>query len=325
MVNIANELMKHVGAMPPKLRSFIKTTIINDFRRSGVVIGVSGGIDSATTLTLSVQALGREKVYALILPEKESSPASRVHAIGLCQSLNVKYDEVPITPLLEDLKVYAKKDQLMKKIFPEYDATTHTTAIVLPANVLDHESMNIPYLNLVNSGEVIATHRLKANEYLELVGLQNTKQRSRMLVQYMYAEQMNYAVCGTTNKTELLTGYFVKYGDGGVDLEPLADCYKTQIFAIARKLGIDRDIIEKPPSADTWSHYISDQDFYLRMPYDVLDQILYAQEHNLPREEIESSTHLTSEQIARGEKHIERMKNAAKFIVMQPPVCYFKD
>ncbi len=103
-----------------------------------------------------------------------------------------------------------------------------------------------------------------------------------MIVEYMYAEKMNYAVCGTTNKTELLTGFFVKYGDGGVDLEPIANCYKLQVYKLAELLHIDKRIISRAPSPDTWSHFTSDEEVSLRIPYDILDQLLYAEENHLP-------------------------------------------
>ena len=141
-----------------------------------------------------------------------------------------------------------------------------------------------------------------------------------MIVEYMFAEKMNYAVCGTTNKTELLTGFFVKYGDGGVDLEPIADCYKLQVYKLAELLHIDPRIISRAPSPDTWSHFTSDEEVSLRIPYDILDQLLYAQEHNLPAEIVQKSTNLDLQQIEWAYKHITSLKNAAKPLQGPPPV-----
>ena len=118
----------------------------------------------------------------------------------------------------------------------------------------------------------------------DMLSLQNVKQRTRMIVEYMHAEKMNYAVCGTTNKTEALLGFFVKYGDGGVDLEPIANCYKTQVYRLAELLGIDTRIIARAPSPDTWSHFTSDEEMSLRIPYDILDQLLFAERNHLPPE-----------------------------------------
>ncbi len=152
------------------------------------------------------------------------------------------------------------------------------------------------------------------------MSLQNVKQRTRMIVLYMQAEKMNYVVSGTTNKSELLTGYFVKFGDGGVDLEPIADLYKLQVYKLSELLGIDANIISRAPSPDTWSHFTSDEDFYLRMPYEILDQLLYAEEYALSLEIVERNTGLTPQQIEWAKKHIRSMKTASGLLQMAPPV-----
>ena len=139
-----------------------------------------------------------------------------------------------------------------------------------------------------------------------------------MLVQYMYAEKLNYAVCGTTNKTELLLGQFVKYGDGGSDFEPLADCYKVQVYALGRLLNVNEDILKRPPSADTWNHFTTDEEFYWRMPLQILDQLLYAQEHQLPMEVIEKNTGLSSDTIEKTWRHINRIRDRTEYVRAVP-------
>ena len=319
-MQILNELNKDTEMIAKIIGVFIKDQIVT-FKKKGIVIGVSGGVDSAVLLALAVQELGKENVFGLLLPEKESSPLSTSLGAEVCESLDVKYEEVPISPILESLDIYGKKDQIIKRTCPEYDPEIHKTALVLP-DFLNTGSVNVPYIMLVKNGESFAQHRLKAKDYLELIGLQGVKQRSRMLVQYMYAEKMNYIVGGTTNKTELALGQFVKYGDGGVDIEPLADCYKTTVYALAKFLNVNEEIIQRPPSADTWSHYTSDQDFYWRMPIQVLDQLLYGQERQLSLEIIEDNTELPRETIQRALKHIDKIKNATKYTRAAPPICY---
>jgi NAD+ synthase len=142
-----------------------------------------------------------------------------------------------------------------------------------------------------------------------------------MIVEYMHAEKMNYLVCGTTNKTEMLTGWFVKYVDGGVDLEPIANCYKMQVYKLAELLGIDKRIIARAPSPDTWSHYTSDEEVALRIPYDILDQLLFAEENRLPLEVIQDNIKMDKIQIEWAQKHIHSLKNAARVIQLSPPVC----
>ncbi|WP_410507548.1 NAD(+) synthase [Methanosarcina hadiensis] len=319
-IHILNELNRDIGELVKELKFFIRDQVTG-FKKKGVVLGVSGGIDSAVSLTLCVQEFGKENVYSLLLPEKESAPSSRTLGAEICESLGVPYEEVPISPILESLNIYEKKEQLLKRVCPEYDPGIHKTSLVLP-NFLDREGLSVPYIRLIKDGETVAKHRLKANDYLELIGLQGVKQRSRMMIQYMYAEKLNYAVCGTTNKTELVLGQFVKYGDGGVDLEPLADCYKTQIYALAKHLKVNEEIIKRPPSADTWSHYTTDEEFYWRMPMHIMDQLLYAQEHKLPIEVAEKNTGLPRDTIEKAWRHIDRVRDTTEYVRATPPVYY---
>jgi NAD+ synthase len=319
-VNVLEELNGDIENIALKLRGFIRN-YVTDFKKKGVVLGVSGGIDSAVALTLCVQEFGKENVYGLLLPEKESAPSSKTLGAEICETLEVPYEEVPISPILEALNIYEKKEQLIKKTCPGYDPRIHKTSLVLP-DFLNQGLLNVPYIRLIKDGETVAKYRLKASDYLELIGLQGIKQRSRMVIQYMYAEKLNYAVCGTTNKTELLLGQFVKYGDGGVDLEPLADCYKTQIYALGRFLKVNEEIMKRPPSADTWSHYTTDEEFYWRMPIHVMDQLLYSQEHQLPLNVIEKNTGLPRDTIEKAQRHINRMKDTTEYIRTAPPICY---
>ena len=239
---------------------------------------------------LRSQALGPDHVYGLILPEKESSPSSRELAIKLCKKLKIPYGEVPITPMLESFNIYNRKAALLRELFPLYDPKIHTTNLFLPPGIASQSLLALPSIRLSDKNGSLETRRLSAPQYRNLISLQNVKQRTRMIALYMQAEKMNYSVSGTTNKSELLTGYFVKFGDGGVDIEPIADMYKLQVYKLSEMLNIDKNIISRAPSPDTWSHFTSDEDFYLRMPYDILDQLLYAEEHDIPMEIVLKNT-----------------------------------
>ena len=292
--DIKKEMLRTVNDLKENLPGFIQETVTEQFRKDGIVIGVSGGVDSALIATLAVKALGADHVYGLILPEKESNPSSRELAIELCRKLKIRYHEVPITPMLQSFGIYAQKESLLKELFPQYDPAIHTTNLFLPPGIDSGSLLALPAIRLSTEKESVGTKRLSAQQYLKFISLQNVKQRTRMIALYMQAEKMNYLVSGTTNKSELLCGYFVKFGDGGVDIEPIANMYKLQVYRLSELLKIDKKIISRAPSPDTWSHFTSDEDFYLRLPYSILDQLLYAEEHALPAAIVQKCTGLTS-------------------------------
>lgn len=319
--DIKGVMLQDSEGLKKRLSLFIRDTVRAQFKREGIVIGVSGGIDSAVVVALAVEALGPERVYGLILPEKESTPTSRELAMDLCETLKIPYEEVPITPMLESFGVYSGKESLIREVFPGYDSAHHSTSLTRPPILTAERTLNIPSLVLLKNGDAIATKRLSSPQFFHLLSLQNVKQRTRMIVEYMHAERMNYAVCGTTNKTEALLGFFVKYGDGGVDLEPIANCYKTQVYGLAELLGIDTRIITRSPSPDTWSHFTSDEEVSLRIPYDILDQLLFAEENHLSVDVIEENTRMDARQIDWAKKHILSLKNAARVLQLSPPIC----
>ncbi len=318
--DIKKEMLSSVSDLKENLPGFISETVTEQFRKDGIVIGVSGGVDSALIATLAVKALGADHVYGLILPEKESNPSSRELAVELCKKLKISFHEVPITPMLQSFGIYAQKESLLKELFPQYDPAIHTTNLFLPPGIDSGSLLALPAIRLSTEKESVGTKRLSAQQYLKFISLQNVKQRTRMIALYMQAEKMNYVVSGTTNKSELLCGYFVKFGDGGVDIEPIANMYKLQVYKLSELLKIDKKIISRAPSPDTWSHFTSDEDFYLRMPYTILDQLLYAEEHSVPSDIVRKCTGLTSGQMNSALKHIQSMKNASRMLQLAPPV-----
>ena len=318
--SIQQALLAHCEERRRQISMFIWDTVRGRFKKEGVVIGISGGIDSAVVATLAAEALGPDRVFGLVLPEKESSPSSRELGIDLCRTLEIPHEEVSITPMLEALGVYSGKESLTRQVFPRYDPSRHTTSLTRPPVLAAEKIFNIPSLVLLEDQVPIATKKLSTPQFFQLLSLQNAKQRTRMIVEYMRAEEMNYAVCGTTNKTELLLGFYVRYGDGGVDLEPVADSYKVQVYGLAELLGIDRRIVARAPSPDTWSHFTSDEEVALRIPYDILDQLLFAEENHLSPEVVQASTGMDRTQVEWGKKHILGLKNAARMLEGPPPI-----
>src|SRR4030042_198541 len=258
---------------------------LRDMKRDGAVVGLSGGIDSALSAALCVKSLGKEKVFGLILPEKESNPISAEYAARHARQLGIETETIYITPTLEAFGTYKKRDDVISEAFPDYDGRSRSK-ITLPADLLSRDSFNFFTLKIEDGKGNIRSARLNKKMLNGIVAATDTKQRTRMMHLYYYAELKNYIVCGTTNKTELLEGFFVKYGDGGVDIEPISHLYKAQVYQLSEYLGVIREIIERAPSPDTWSYQVSDEEFYFRMPYEKLDLLLYAWQNKIPAEQV---------------------------------------
>ena len=140
-----------------------------------------------------------------------------------------------------------------------------------------------------------------------------------MLHLYYYGEVNNYLVCGTTNRTEEVLGFFVKFGDGGVDIEPIAHLYKTQVFQLASHLGVIDEIIKRSPSPDTFSSEVTDEEMYFRIPFNTLDLLLYAWENNIQQKTIMEVMDLTEEQVTSAFRDFHLKNTATKYIREMPP------
>ena len=267
-------------------------------RRDGAVIGLSGGIDSALCSELLVKALGKEKVLGLILPEKESNPISKEYALKHALKLGIEAVTVDITPTLEAFSTYEKRDRVIKKVFPDYDKN-FKVKLALPPDLLAKDAFNFFTLTVDDGKGSVKSARLKKEILKGIVAATNSKQRTRMMHLYYHAERINYFVCGTTNRSETVQGFFVKHGDGGVDIEPIGHLYKTQVYELSEYMGVIEEIRHRAPSPDTYSFVISDEEFFFRIPYDKLDLLLYAWENKVPIEEVCQTMDLEGEQVKR--------------------------
>ncbi|MCK4538377.1 MAG: NAD(+) synthase [Candidatus Krumholzibacteria bacterium] len=318
-----NVLDFDVESITGQIVDFIRDQVQNNFHRKGIIIGLSGGIDSAVCAALSVKALGKDRVFGVLLPERDSSPVSREYGRKCAESLNIRYHEVEISPMLDVFGVYAKRDSVVEKYFPDYDGD-QKFRLTLPQDLLDRDRISTYHLDIETEEGKIETKRLAHKDYLKMMAANDIKQRVRMTQLYYEAEKRHYIVCGTTNLPEMIQGFFVKFGDGGVDIEPLTDLYKAQVFALGRHLGVPQEVLDRTPSPDTYSLPVSDKDFYFCMPYDMLDMVMYAMLNNVPVEKTAEVLGMTTEQVERAWKDIERKKNATATLRQLPPAPELK-
>lgn len=297
---------------------FMRDQLQHFFKKRGIVIGLSGGIDSTVAAALSVRAVGAKRVHGVLLPEKDSNPKSRPYGLKVAESLGIECSEVNISPMLETYGVYAKRDAIVKKYFPDLGAD-YKFRLTLPQDLLERDRINAYSLEVQKDDGTVDSARLSYSDYLEMMAANDIKQRTRMTILYYEAEKRNYIVCGTTNRPETAQGFFVKFGDGGVDIEPLGPLYKDQVFQLGRYLEVPEEVLSRAPSPDTYSLEVSDKDFYFCLPYDTVDMFLYAQDHSLSKEETAKALGLEMEQVDRVWKDLERKRDATKHLRALPP------
>ena len=277
-----------------EVTKFIKNEVFEIYQKKGVVIGLSGGIDSAITAALCTKSIGSEKILGLILPEKESDVNSKNLALQIAEKYNIDTKTIDITNILESFGVYENKEKIVKEKFPNYNEKCKYR-VVVPSK--SENNIGMPFLEILDDENTLHKLKISSFDFLNLTAATSIKHRVRMTMLYNYAEKNNFAVVGTTNKTEYLQGYFVKYGDGGSDIEPLVHLYKTQIYEIANFLKLPEKIINQDASPDVWSFKTSDEEFFYAVPYNIVDLILYARERNLSINDISKFSNLSSEKI----------------------------
>ena len=295
MVEIS-ELIKieNIQTKIDQITEFIKKEVFEIYQKKGLVIGLSGGIDSAITTALCSKSIGSEKILGLILPEKESDPNSENLAQQIANKYNIETKTIDITNILESFGVYENKEKIVKEKFSNFNEECKYR-VVVPSKL--ENNIGMPLLEVLDDKNVLHKLKISSFDFLNLTAATSIKHRVRMTMLYNYAEKNNFAVIGTTNKTEYLQGYFVKYGDGGSDIEPLVHLYKTQIYQISKFFKLPEKIINQDASPDVWSFKTSDEEFFYAVPYSVVDLILYARENNLSINEISKISSLSTEKI----------------------------
>lgn len=307
------------GTETDRIVSALRESVHRVLRRRGAVVGVSGGVDSSVVLALCVKAFGPEKVVAVMMPERESAADTGRLARSVARHFGVEPVLEDLTAALEGFGCYTRRDDAIRRLFPEYDPGAGDTArIALPPGLLDRDGLNYFVLTVVSPTGETSSRPLPLAEYLQVVAASNFKQRARMAMLYYHAEARHFAVVGTANKNEHEQGFFVKYGDGGVDIRPIAHLFKTQIYALADHLGVPEEIRLRPPTTDTYSAATTQEEFFFRLPFALLDALWSAHERGVPIDRVAAEAGLTPEQVGRVFQDLGRKRRTTEYLRMAP-------
>lgn len=304
---------QEVQAISIKMRDAIHSTLM----RKGAIVAVSGGIDSSVCAALAVESLGNDKVFALLLPETDSSSSSKILGEKLCKHLGIPYEVKDIASTLEAIGCYKWRDDAIRTVFPEY-SEGWKNKIVISQNLLESERLNFFKLIVESPDGKRMEKRLPLKPYLQIVAATNFKQRIRKTLEYFHADRLNYAVLGTPNRLEYDQGFFVKNGDGSADIKPIAHLYKSQVYELGKYLRLPDAICNAKPTTDTYSLEQGQDEFYFVLPFDRMDIILHGLNHRKTAEEVASETGLNADQILRVFSDIQRKRNTTKPLHMKP-------
>lgn len=282
--------------------------------RRGVVLGLSGGVDSSVCAALAVQALGEKKVFGLLMPEIDSSSSSASLGGQVAQQLGIEHRLEDIAPALRAIGCYRERDAAIRAVFPDYREDWKSKIAIAGG-----AKGGVNFFRMIvqsPSGEMF-DKRLPIREYLQIVAATNYKQRVRKTVEYFHADRLNYAVIGTPNRLEYEQGFFVKNGDGAADIKPIAHLYKTQVYALARHLGLPEAVCSAAPTTDTYSLPQGQDEFYFALPYQQMDVALWSYNHRVAAAELAGALGIETEQAEHIYADIEAKQRTTRYLHMQ--------
>lgn len=293
----------------------LREALATQLHRRGLIVAISGGIDSSVCAALAVRAVGPQRVHCLILPERDSDPDSAERAQELAEHLGVKVECFDIAPALEALGCYAARDEAVRQVLPEY-----TSVWKMKLSIVGARQGSINRFRLIaQDGDGVQHEReLRLNDYLTIVAATSFKQRTRKMLEYFHADRLNYAVVGTPNLLEYDQGFFVKNGDGAADIKPIAHLYKSQVYAMARHLGLPGRLCDAQPTTDTYSLEQGQDEFYFALPYRSMDLALWALDHGVPAQELGQALDLDAAQAEAVYKDIRSKRRTTRYLHLGP-------
>ncbi len=303
---------KEVGKICARIRDGLK----NQLKRRGLVIGLSGGIDSSVTAALAVKAIGPDRVFGLEMPERHSAKETTSLSRSVIDHLGIESQRIDISPILEAIGFYRMYDDAVRLAIPGYGAGWKSKIVI--SSIFENQGFSLLSVVAQSPDGETVTERLPLKPYLEIVAATNFKQRTRKMLEYYHADRLNFAVAGTPNRLEYDQGFFVKLGDGAADLKPIAHLYKTQVYQLAEYLGIPEEVRKRPPTTDTYSLAQGQDEFYFSLPYREMDLCLYGKNHGVDPSIVAQAIGLKPEQIEKVNGDIDTKRATTRYLHLKP-------
>jgi len=294
----------------------LRKIVLEEMRRRGAVVALSGGIDSSVCVALCAAAFGPEHVLAVLMPEAESADETLALSQLVADHFGVSTVLENISALLEAAGCYRRRDEAFRRVLPEYGPGWRAK-IVLPSLLGDDRFRLFAVVAESPDGERREA-RLTAEAYREVVAATSFKQRTRKMLEYYYADRNHFAVVGTPNRPEYDQGFFVKNGDGAADVKPIAHLYKTQVYQLAEHLGVPETVRTRPPTTDTYALPQSQEEFYFSVPYETMDLCLYAHNASIAAAAVADAVGLSENDVERVFHDIEAKRRATAYLQMPP-------
>lgn len=298
-----------------RIALWLREVTARQLRRRGLIVAISGGIDSSVCAALAVRAFGKERVQCLILPERDSAHDSAERAMILARHLDLRVETFDIAPTLEAIGCYRWRDEAIRRVIPEYDSSWRIKIAItggLEGRINQFKLVAQP------PGGALREERMGLQEYLQVVAATSFKQRIRKTLEYFHADRLNYAVVGTPNLVEYDQGFFVKNGDGSADVKPIAHLYKSQIYALARYMQLPEHICAAEPTTDTYSLPQGQDEFYFALPYREMDLALWALNHGRAPSALAAALSISIEQAQRIYDDIRTKRRTTEYLHRPP-------
>ncbi len=294
----------------------IRRILANDLKRRGLVVALSGGIDSSVTTALAVKAVGPERVLVLLMPERHSAGETLELSRSVAEAFRAPYEHEDISGILEAVGFYRRYNEAVRQVIPEY-GQGWKSKIVIPSVFATKGFSLFSIVAQDDKGNEIKK-RLPLKAYLEIVAATNFKQRIRKMMEYYHADRLNFAVAGTPNRLEYDQGFFVKLGDGAADIKPIAHLYKSQVYQLAEYLGVPEEIRKRPPTTDTYSLPQGQDEFYFSLPHDKMDLCLYGRNNKVAPEVLAPLAGITPGQVQRVYDDIDTKRSTTRYLHLSP-------